>query len=93
MFERAWGLLLPPHTEALSKIGTPVRKLRELQPGDLVFYNTRNRPNSHVGIHLGDGRFLHAPRSGAQVRIESLETAYWRTRFTGARRLDPPPSS
>jgi cell wall-associated NlpC family hydrolase len=90
VFERAWGLLLPAGTEALSKVGRPVAKVKELAPGDLVFYNTRNRPNSHVGIYLGEGRFVHAPRSGAQVRIESLDTPYWRTRFTGGRRLDPP---
>ena len=55
-----------------------------------MFYNTRNRPYSHVGIYLGDGRFVHAPRPGARVRVESLQTPYWRERFNGARRLDPP---
>jgi cell wall-associated NlpC family hydrolase len=90
IFERAWGVLLPPQTAALSKVGRPVTKLKELQPGDLVFYNTRNRPHSHVGIYLGEGRFLHAPRPGARVRVENLLTPYWRTRFDGARRLDPP---
>ena len=89
VFERAWGLLLPGGTEALSKVGAPIR-LKELQPGDLVFYNTRNRPYSHVGIYVGDGRFVHAPRPGATVRMESVETPYWRMRFNGARRLDPP---
>jgi cell wall-associated NlpC family hydrolase len=89
-FERAWGLVLPPGTEALSKVGRPIGKLKELAPGDLVFYNTRNRPYSHVGIYLGEGRFVHAPRPGAQVRVESLEKPYWRSRFDGARRLDPP---
>ena len=89
VFERAWGMLLPPGTAALSKVGTAV-KPKELEPGDLVFYNTRNRPYSHVGIYLGDGRFLHAPRPGATVRVESVHTPYWRTRFNGARRLDPP---
>jgi cell wall-associated NlpC family hydrolase len=89
VFERAWGLLLPAGTEALSKVGRPVGKLKELAPGDLIFYNTRNRPFSHVGIYLGDGRFVHAPRPGAQVRVENL-TPYWRVRFDGARRLDPP---
>jgi cell wall-associated NlpC family hydrolase len=89
IFERAWGMLLPPGTEALSKVGKPV-KLKELEPGDLVFYNTRNRPYSHVGIYLGDGRFLHAPRPGATVRVESARTRYWRARFDGARRVDPP---
>jgi cell wall-associated NlpC family hydrolase len=68
----------------------PVMKLKELEPGDLVFYNTRDRPYSHVGIYLGEGRFLHAPRPGAKVRVESVMTPYWRQRFDGARRLDPP---
>ena len=90
VFERAWGVLLPPQTAALSKVGVPVMKLKELQPGDLVFYNTRNRPHSHVGIYLGDGRFLHAPRPGASVRVENVNVRYWRERFNGARRLDPP---
>jgi cell wall-associated NlpC family hydrolase len=90
VFERAWGMLLPPGTAALRKVGMPITKLRELEPGDLVFYNTRNRPYSHVGIYLGDGRFLHAPRPGAQVRVENATTPYWRQRFDGARRLDPP---
>ena len=90
VFERAWGVLLPPHTAALRKVGAPVTKLKELEPGDLVFYNTRNRPFSHVGIYLGEGRFLHAPRSGARVRVENVFTPYWRQRFDGARRLDPP---
>ena len=90
VFERAWGLLLPPGTEALSKIGAPVTRRKELQPGDLVFYNTRNRPYSHVGIYLGDGQFVHAPRPGAYVRVENFETPYWRERFNGGRRLNPP---
>ena len=90
VFERAWGMLLPPGTEALSKVGAPVKKLKELEPGDLVFYNTRNKPYSHVGIYLGDGQFLHAPRPGAKVRVESVQTPYWRSRFNGGRRLDPP---
>jgi cell wall-associated NlpC family hydrolase len=90
VFERAWGVLLPPGTAALRRVGMPVMKLKELEPGDLVFYNTRNRPYSHVGIYLGEGRFLHAPRPGAKVRVENAMTPYWRQRFDGARRLDPP---
>jgi cell wall-associated NlpC family hydrolase len=88
-FEEAWGLELPRTAQALAKAGRPVRRA-DLRPGDLVFYNTRNRPYSHVGIYVGEGRFVHAPRRGAKVRIESLETRYWRTRFNGARRLEPP---
>jgi cell wall-associated NlpC family hydrolase len=59
----------------------------ELQPGDLVFFNTLRRENSHVGIYIGDGRFIHAPRTGANVRLEALGSSYWRQRFDGARRM------
>lgn len=86
-FEVAWGLELPRSAREQSQAGRPVR-LAELRPGDLVFYNTRRRPFSHVGIYVGEGRFVHAPRSGARVRIESMKTSYWRSRFNGARRID-----
>jgi cell wall-associated NlpC family hydrolase len=59
----------------------------ELQPGDLVFFNTLQRANSHVGVYVSDGRFIHAPRTGAVVRLEPMRLAYWLTRFDGARRL------
>jgi len=91
VFEKSWGLALPANALAQSAVGLPV-KLAELEPGDLVFYNTRNRPFSHVGIYLGEGRFIHAPRPGAQVRVESVQSRYWRQRFSGARRLEPPHS-
>ncbi|MBX3638217.1 MAG: C40 family peptidase [Rubrivivax sp.] len=58
----------------------------ELLPGDLVFFNTLRRSYSHVGIYVGGGRFIHAPRTGAEIRIESLQVAYWSSRFDGARR-------
>jgi cell wall-associated NlpC family hydrolase len=58
-----------------------------LQPGDLVFFNTMQRTFSHVGIYVGEGRFVHAPRTGARVRLESINIGYWEQRFTGARRL------
>ncbi len=59
----------------------------ELQPGDLVFFNTLQRANSHVGIYIGDGRFIHAPRTGAVVRLEPMRSSYWLQRYDGARRL------
>ncbi|MNC96054.1 Murein DD-endopeptidase MepH precursor [compost metagenome] len=62
--------------------------LAELQAGDLVFYDTLQRPYSHVGIYLGEGKFIHAPRTGAQVRVESLHSSYWVQRFNGARRIE-----
>jgi hypothetical protein len=58
----------------------------ELQPGDLGFFNPWRRTFSHVGIYIGGGRFIHAPRPGAEVRLESMQVAYWNQRFTGARR-------
>lgn len=90
VFERAWGLPLPRNAQAQAALGKPVRRRQELEPGDLVFYNTRNRPFSHVGIYIGAGRFVHAPRPGQKVRVESVETPYWRARFDGGRRLAPP---
>ena len=89
VYERAWGIALPRRTAEQRHLGRPIKRA-ELQPGDLVFYNTRKRPFSHVGIYLGDGDFVHAPRPGQRVRVESINNPYWRARFSGARRLDPP---
>jgi cell wall-associated NlpC family hydrolase len=59
-----------------------------LQPGDLVFFRTHGKHVSHVGIYLDDGRFIHAPSRGEQVRVDSLDEAYWASHFVGARRPD-----
>ena len=59
----------------------------ELRKGDLVFFNTRGHRNSHVGIYLGNKKFVHAPRSGSVVRVENMDVAYWKKRYNGARRL------
>jgi cell wall-associated NlpC family hydrolase len=88
VYLEAWNIRLPRNTGAQSKVGTPV-SLAELQAGDLVFYDTLKRPYSHVGIYLGDGKFVHAPKSGAQVRVESIRSAYWSQRYNGARRVEP----
>ena len=89
VFERTWGVALPRTTDQQRSVGRAVRRA-ELQAGDLVFYNTRNRAFSHVGIYLGDGNFVHAPRPGQKVRVERIDNPYWKARFNGARRLDPP---
>jgi cell wall-associated NlpC family hydrolase len=89
VYLEAWGIRLPHNTRAQSEKGAPV-SLAELQAGDLVFYDTLKRPYSHVGIYLGDGRFVHAPKSGARVRVESIKSSYWAQRFNGARRIEPP---
>lgn len=86
VYREAWGMRLPRNARAQSQLGAPI-SLSELQAGDLVFYDTLQRPFSHVGIYIGDGRFVHAPRSGARVRVESIRAAYWVQRFNGARRI------
>lgn len=77
---------LPRTTFALSRAGVRV-DLGDLRAGDLVFFNTQRRPYSHVGIYLGEQRFIHAPSSGGVVRIDSLRQRYWSRRFNGARRV------
>jgi cell wall-associated NlpC family hydrolase len=80
---------LPRRTEDLGTVGQPVARA-DLQPGDLVFFNTLRRAFSHVAIYVGDGRFVHAPAGRGQVRVEALGDRYWSTRFDGARRLVGP---
>jgi cell wall-associated NlpC family hydrolase len=65
--------------------GQAIRK-EDLRPGDLVFFNTLQRPFSHVAIYIGDQRFIHAPSSKGRVRIDKLTQTYWATRFEVARR-------
>lgn len=88
VYREAWGIRLPTTTAGQSQAGVPV-SLAELQAGDLVFYDTLKRPYSHVGIYLGEGKFVHAPKTGAQIRVESLHSSYWSPRFNGARRVEP----
>ncbi len=65
----------------------------DLQPGDLVFFRTLKRTFSHVGIYIGDNRFIHAPRSGEEIRTDDMSFAYWARRFTGARRAEALPAA
>jgi cell wall-associated NlpC family hydrolase len=90
VFREAYGIRLPHNARAQSEIGVNV-SLSELRAGDLVFYNTLNQPFSHVGIYLGDGRFVHAPKSGARVRVDPVRGSYWMRRFDGARRIQATP--
>jgi cell wall-associated NlpC family hydrolase len=91
VFQTSAGVVLPRRSEEQAHAtGFDDVDSDALTPGDLVFFNTLQRPFSHVGIHLGDQRFVHAPRTGAQVRVESLRAAYWLQRFNLARRLREP---
>ena len=89
IFDMSLGLLLPRRVDEQAKApGLVAVKRDELQPGDLVFFNTLKRTFSHVGIYIGDGKFIHAPRPGGEVRVEDMGFAYGKKRFTGARRAE-----
>ena len=86
VFRNAIGFDLPRTAAEMSRMGDKIGR-KDLKPGDLVFFNTMRRAFSHVGIYLGDGKFVHAPSSGGKVRVEAIATGYWSKRFNGARRL------
>lgn len=86
VFQQVTGVTLPRTSKELARVGAPIAR-HALEPGDLVFFDTRRYAFSHVGIYLGDGRFIHAPSRGSEVEIAELGNAYWRKHFNGARRL------
>jgi cell wall-associated NlpC family hydrolase len=86
MYERTVGLVLPRRANEQAAATQTIDK-QDLQPGDLVFFNTMKQAFSHVGIYVGDGKFIHSPKPGAQVRVEDMGQSYWKTRFDGARRV------
>ena len=92
VYEQTFGLMLPRQA-AQQAAATHVIERSELQPGDLVFFNTLRRRFSHVGIYVGDNKFIHSPKPGAAVRIEDLRVNYWNRRFDGARRVVGQPSA
>lgn len=92
VYKEALGTDLPRTSAQISHVGQRVDP-HDLRPGDLVFYNTLRRGFSHVGIYLGDNKFIHSPSAGGQVRIESMDLSYWKRRFNGARRIDDSGSS
>jgi cell wall-associated NlpC family hydrolase len=88
MYEQTVGTLLPRRAEQQAAATQNIDRT-ELKPGDLVFFNTLRRTFSHVGIYIGEGKFIHSPRSGSEVRIENMTQSYWASRFDGARRVGP----
>ena len=87
VFKDKLGFLLPRKSTQMSRVGKPINR-DELQPGDLVFFNTMRLTFSHVGIYVGDNKFIHSPSKGTAVRVDDLGSLYWDKRFDGARRLD-----
>jgi len=84
VFDKAAGVKLRGSAADIARRGKPV-EAAALKPGDLVFFNTRNKSYSHVGIYIGDGRFVHAPNSAGKVRAESLNAGWFAARFEEAR--------
>ncbi|SEI42370.1 C40 family peptidase [Achromobacter sp. NFACC18-2] len=93
VFREIAGLELPRTARAQRSEGHKVAAKKELRPGDLVFFATRGRGvTSHVGIYIGQNKFVHAPRRGTKVRVDDMKSAYWSKRYLGARAyLDTPP--
>jgi cell wall-associated NlpC family hydrolase len=86
MYEQTVGLMLPRRANEQAAATQKIDR-QDLQPGDLVFFNTMKHAFSHVGIYVGDNKFIHSPKPGAQVRVEDMGVQYWKTRFDGARRV------
>jgi cell wall-associated NlpC family hydrolase len=86
VFERAAGMRLTGTARDIARKGRLIAR-EDMKPGDLVFFNTRGFPHSHVGIYLGNGRFIHAPSSKGQARVrtDSLTEGYFARRFVEAR--------
>jgi cell wall-associated NlpC family hydrolase len=80
------GIRMPRATPA-QRNATTLISVRRLRPGDLLFFDQDGKKASHVGIYLGDGRFVHAPSTGGRVRTDSLSAEYWKRYFVEARRI------
>jgi cell wall-associated NlpC family hydrolase len=86
VFLKSLGLKLPRSSLEMSRAGKPLSE-NQLQPGDLVFFNTMQQPYSHVGIYVGENRFVHAPKEGKGIILVNMREKYWRNRYDGARRM------
>ena len=92
VYKSSVGVNLPRTAAQQAQMGERVAT-SEVRPGDMVFFNTRGFSNSHVGIYVGNGMFVHAPNSRSRVRFDTLESGYWKTKFTGVRRVSGAPAS
>jgi cell wall-associated NlpC family hydrolase len=86
LYNEVWGLALPRRAQDMSRVGSAVGH-HELTAGDLVFFDTLREPYSHVGIYLGNHKFVHAPSSGGRVEVVVMTDRYWVRRYNGARRV------
>ncbi|CCF96408.1 C40 family peptidase [Ralstonia solanacearum] len=87
VFHDTFGFLLPRRAVEMSRVGTSV-DMKDLRPGDLVFFNTMHHAFSHVAIYVGDNKMVHAPSTGSKIRVDDMTASYWVSRYNGARRID-----
>ena len=86
IYQNAVGVKLPHNAAKIAELAQPVSQ-ENLRVGDLVFFNTMNRPFSHMGLYIGDGKFVHAPRTNSAIRADFLDNSYYAARFEGGRTL------
>jgi cell wall-associated NlpC family hydrolase len=86
IYKNAVGVKLPHNAASIAGLGRPIQT-SELRVGDLVFFNTLNRRYSHMGIYIGEGKFVHAPRTNSTIRVDRLDNRYYVAHFDGARTL------
>ncbi|GGP19624.1 C40 family peptidase [Silvimonas iriomotensis] len=86
IYKNALGVKLPHNAAEIARLSRPVDR-QSLQAGDLVFFNTLGRPYSHVGVYIGDNKFVHAPSSKGHIKVESLNSPWFAARFEGGRTL------
>lgn len=86
IYKNALGVTLPHNAAEMARLSRPVER-QALQAGDLVFFNTLGKPYSHVGVYIGDGKFVHAPSSKGHIKVESLSSPWFAARFEGGRSL------
>ncbi|MDD2915586.1 MAG: C40 family peptidase [Gallionella sp.] len=92
VYQNTLGIKLPRTSAEMSRVGGEA-EVSQLRPGDLVFFNTRKQPFSHVGIYVGEERFVHSPSSGKAIMVVSMREKYWRNRYNGARRIAAMPQA
>jgi cell wall-associated NlpC family hydrolase len=90
VFQKSASIQLPRSSLEMSRVGY-ILTGELLRPGDLVFFNTLHQPYSHVGIYVGENRFVHSPKSGKAIEIVSMKQKYWSKRYNGARRIASTP--
>jgi cell wall-associated NlpC family hydrolase len=87
VFRDVAGIVLPRTVDDIDAINTPDVRRDELNSGDLIFFHTNGRKVSHIGIYVGEGRFVHAPNEGGTVRLDRLDNVYWDAHYSGAKRI------